>query len=100
MTERRLLGPAELEQVAASLPGWEVGGGRLHREFVFGSFAEAFGFMTAVAIQANAMDHHPDWSNAYTHVRVDLVTHDLGGISTRDAELAGAMDRLARSFER
>jgi 4a-hydroxytetrahydrobiopterin dehydratase len=54
--------------------------------------------MTAAALHANALDHHPDWSNAYTRVIVDLVTHDLGGISTRDLELARAMERLATSF--
>lgn len=100
MTERRLLGPSELDEAMLPLSGWEVRNGKLHREYVFASFPEAFAFMTAAALHANALDHHPDWSNAYTRVTVDLVTHDLGGISTRDVELAGSMERLASSLAR
>lgn len=96
VSERRLLEPDEVSAAVQRLEGWTVVGGQLHRELRFGSFAEAFGFMTTVAIHAQAMDHHPDWSNAYTRVIVDLSTHDLGGISTRDVELAERIDAAAR----
>lgn len=87
------------EQIQAGLsglrPGWTVKDGKLHRELSFEGFVEAFGFMTSVAITAQAMDHHPEWFNVYSKVVIDLTTHDAGGISARDLELAAAIDRLA-----
>jgi 4a-hydroxytetrahydrobiopterin dehydratase len=77
------------------LPGWELRDGKLHREFKFKNFVEAFGFMTRVALKAEAMNHHPDWSNAWNRVDVELVTHDAGGITERDFTLASAMNALA-----
>lgn len=74
---------------------WQVQGGRLHREFVFADFKAAFGFMTRVAQVAEELDHHPDWSNVYNRVRVDLHTHDVGGLTELDFELARAMNRIA-----
>jgi 4a-hydroxytetrahydrobiopterin dehydratase len=68
--------------------GWEVVDGKLHRELVFGDFAEAFGFMARVALIAEKLDHHPDWSNAWNRVVIDIVNHAEGGISERCADLA------------
>ena len=90
-----VLGPSEIEQALASLDGWEVKDGKLHREFVFASFVEAFGFMTRAALIAERTDHHPEWFNVYRTVRVDLTTHESGGITERDTALARAMNELA-----
>ena len=79
----------------AKLPGWQLRDGKLHREFVFADFVAAFGFMTRAALVAERMNHHPEWFNIYKRVQVDLTTHEAGGISQRDIELAAAMDRLA-----
>ncbi len=76
------------------LPGWTLQGGKLHREFVFADFIEAFGFMTRVALCAQAMDHHPEWSNVYNRVRIDLTTHDAGGLTSRDVGLATRISAL------
>jgi 4a-hydroxytetrahydrobiopterin dehydratase len=75
--------------------GWEVVDGRLHREFVFDAFVEAFGFMSSAALVAEKMDHHPDWSNSWNKVVVDLVSHDVGGITDRDVQLALRMNEIA-----
>ncbi|HZR79773.1 MAG TPA: 4a-hydroxytetrahydrobiopterin dehydratase [Candidatus Binatia bacterium] len=83
-------------RIAAIAP-WELRDGKLHREYRFGSFVDAFGFMASVALVAEAMNHHPEWSNVYGTVRVDLVTHDAGGISERDFRLAERMEAIARS---
>lgn len=75
--------------------GWSVVGGALHREFVFTDFSEAFGFMTRAALAAEKMDHHPDWSNSWNKVTVDLSSHDVGGLTARDERLARRMNELA-----
>lgn len=93
--ERRKLSDAELKGELNRLPGWTVAGGKLHRRYVFGDFVEAWAFMSAAALHVQQMDHHPEWANVYHTVTVDLVTHDLGGISTRDVELAGRFEALA-----
>ncbi|MBS1836650.1 MAG: 4a-hydroxytetrahydrobiopterin dehydratase [Actinobacteria bacterium] len=85
----------ELADAVASLPGWEVRDGRLHRELRFADFSRAFGFMAAAAVVAQGMDHHPDWSNSYATVTVDLTTHDAGGVTVLDVELARRMSELA-----
>ena len=72
--------------------GWTVVGGKLHREFEFHNFVEAFGFMTMVALLAEKADHHPDWTNSWNKVVIDLVSHDEGGITDRDTELADAIN--------
>ncbi len=79
----------------ADMPGWEVVDGMLHRELRFDDFVAAFGFMTSVAIVAEKLNHHPEWSNVYNQVKVDLSTHDAGGITDLDFELATRIDRLA-----
>lgn len=91
---RRLLEPREIEQRLSGLPGWIVRDGRLRRELVFPSFDRAWGFMTSLAIVAQAMDHHPSFQNEYTRVVLEVWTHDLGGLSTWDFELANAAERL------
>lgn len=84
-----------IEAELASRPRWSVKDGKLHRELRFDGFAEAFGFMTSVAIAAERMDHHPEWFNVWNKVVIDLTTHDAGGISARDFKLADVIDRLA-----
>ena len=77
-----------------ALPGWAIVGGKLHRVFEFRDFAEAFAFMTRVALLAEKIDHHPDWQNAYNRVTIDLVTHDAGGLTTLDFDLAAKISEL------
>ena len=84
----------KIEAGLQSLPGWTRDGDKLYREFAFTDFSRAFGFMAAAAIQAQAMNHHPEWFNVYASVKVWLSTHDAGGISTRDLALAAAMSAL------
>jgi 4a-hydroxytetrahydrobiopterin dehydratase len=76
-------------------PGWEIVDGKLHREFRFADFVEAFGFMARVAVVAEKMDHHPEWSNVWNRVTVDLVSHDAGAITDRDVTLATRMNEFA-----
>ena len=77
------------------LNAWAVVNGKLRREFKFKNFVQAFGFMTQVAIEAEKMDHHPEWSNVYNRVVIDLVTHSVGNkISNLDVALAGKIEEL------
>ncbi len=86
----------ELQSAMEELPGWELEGDRLRREFVFGDFVEAFGFMTSVALLAERANHHPEWRNVYNRVTIELTTHDAGGLTRRDLSLASEIDRLMR----
>ena len=79
-----------------ALPGWTLEAGKLHKAFTFKDFVEAWSFMTAVALAAEAMGHHPEWSNVYNRVIVDLSTHDAGGLTTLDFDLAAKMEAAAR----
>jgi len=97
MAKRRLLTESQLSEELKKLSGWKVVQGKLHKEFEFETFVDAFGFMTKVAVTAEAMNHHPEWFNVYGKVRVDLVTHDLGGISTFDVLLAQKMNEFSNS---
>jgi 4a-hydroxytetrahydrobiopterin dehydratase len=83
----------------AKLPHWRELQGRdaIARKFVFVDFNQAFGFMARAALTAEKMDHHPEWSNVYKTVEVTLSTHDAGGVTQKDIELARAMDGFARS---
>ncbi len=81
----------------AALPSWSIRDGSLHREYRFSDFSEAFGFMARAALAAEKLDHHPDWSNSWNRVVVDLVTHDSGGITELDFRLAEEMERLAHT---
>lgn len=89
----------ETERAAAlaALPAWSLreDGLAITRTFRFTDFAEAFGFMTRVAILAEKADHHPEWFNAYNRVEITLTTHDAGGLSKRDVALAGAIDNFS-----
>jgi 4a-hydroxytetrahydrobiopterin dehydratase len=76
-------------------PSWSIVDGKLHRELRFPSFIEAFGFMTRAALVAQSMDHHPEWSNVYGTVVIDLTTHSAGGMTENDLELSNAIDELA-----
>lgn len=82
--------------LGSSVPGWTpaLDKDAIRREFKFADFSEAWGFMTRVALLAEKMDHHPDWSNVWNTVRVELSTHDVGGLSDRDIRLAQAINRL------
>jgi 4a-hydroxytetrahydrobiopterin dehydratase len=93
--ERRLLSDAERQRALAGLPGWSLREQRLWREFTFADFPAAFAFMTRVALLAERMNHHPDWENGYNRVRIALTTHDLGGLSTFDVELARRISAAA-----
>ena len=90
------LSESDVSQRLARVPLWAVRNGRLHRDFTFPTFVEAFGFMTRAALLAEAMNHHPDWSNSWNKVTIELVSHDAGGISQRDFDLAAAIDGLLR----
>lgn len=96
MTSPKLLSTAELNAALASLEGWSVVEGKLHRQFQFESFVGAFGFMSSLALVAEAMGHHPEWCNVYNRVTIDLTTHDAGGITNLDVELARQANALAR----
>jgi 4a-hydroxytetrahydrobiopterin dehydratase len=85
---------AVLADEVAKLSGWSIVNGKLNKTFRFGNFVEAFGFMTKVAIVAEKMDHHPELFNVYNRVVIDLTTHDAGGISHLDIELAKKINSL------
>jgi 4a-hydroxytetrahydrobiopterin dehydratase len=89
------LTPEEIAERLEELPEWEIVDGKLHREFRFPDFKQAFAFMTGVALKADQMDHHPEWSNVYNRVTIDLTTHDASGITRQDFELAAEAERLA-----
>jgi 4a-hydroxytetrahydrobiopterin dehydratase len=97
MSRPARLSDAEISARLAALPGWSLAGGKLRREFVFRDFSEAFGFMARAALAAEKLDHHPDWSNVWNRVVVDLSTHDAGGITVLDFDLGEEMNRLAGS---
>ncbi len=79
----------------AETPGWELAEGGINRTFTFDSFVAAFGFMASAAIVAEKMNHHPEWSNVYNRVTVRLTTHDAGGLTALDFDLAARMNALA-----
>ncbi len=86
----------ERSDALAALPEWSLArdGNAIHRKFAFTDFSEAFAFMTRVALLAESHDHHPEWSNVYNRVEITLTTHDAGGLSQRDVEMAKAIDAL------
>lgn len=89
------LSDTALEAELQGLDGWTVENGKLHKEYVFLDFVQAFGFMSAAALLAERSNHHPEWFNVYKKVRVDLVTHEAGGITSLDINLAKEFDRVA-----
>ena len=89
-----LLSLQEREDLRNTLTHWELSNDRLRRQWQFKDFSEAFAFMTRVAMLAETKQHHPNWSNVYNRVTIELTTHDLGGLSHLDAELARSIDDL------
>lgn len=87
---------SDIAMLATSLPGWTVAqdGKAIRREFRFRDFNEAWGFMNRVALLAEKQDHHPDWSNVWNTVRIELSTHDAGGLTANDVTLAKAISAL------
>ncbi len=94
---RELLEGQALAQALKVRPGWQAAadGKSIEKQFTFANFSEAFAFMTRAALAAEKLDHHPDWSNVYRRVDVRLTTHDSGGVTALDLELAALMDRYA-----
>jgi 4a-hydroxytetrahydrobiopterin dehydratase len=94
--KRVKLSEGEVALAVSKLPGWKVEHDKLHREYAFVDFVAAFAFMSGAALVAQAMDHHPEWFNVWNKVRIDLVTHDAGGITALDVKLAYSMEELAK----
>ncbi|MDY7097776.1 MAG: 4a-hydroxytetrahydrobiopterin dehydratase [Pseudomonadota bacterium] len=96
MTSIPELSDADREDLLKRHPEWELTreGKAIQRTFQFGDFSEAWGFMSRVALLADNHDHHPEWFNVYAKVEITLTTHDAGGLSTRDAAMARAIDEL------
>ncbi len=91
---RKKLTDTEIQKNLEQLNGWTVENGKLHKELQFDTFVTAFGFMVQLALIAESMNHHPEWFNVYNRVTIDLMTHDAGGISELDFELAKHADAL------
>src|SRR5258708_34945991 len=96
MAKHDKLSADAIENALAALPGWGVKDAKLHREYKFPDFVHAFGFMAASAVAIEAMNHHPEWFNVYNRVTIDLTTHDSGGVTSKDVELAGKLEQLAK----
>jgi 4a-hydroxytetrahydrobiopterin dehydratase len=88
------LSQEDIESELKNLPGWSVVNDKLHREIEFESFNQAFGFMTRAAMEIEKMNHHPEWFNVYNRLVIDLMTHDAGGITTNDINLARILNSL------
>ena len=90
------LSDEQIKTELTELSGWSVINGKLHKDFVFDDFVEAFGFMTRAAIHIEKMNHHPEWFNVYNKISVDLTTHDAGGITQNDISLASTLNSLKK----
>jgi 4a-hydroxytetrahydrobiopterin dehydratase len=88
----------EVDAALAGLPAWSVQNGKLHRAYKFPDFAHAIGFMATAAPKIEKLDHHPEWANVYNRVTVHLTTHDSGGITKKDVELAGILEAIAQKL--
>lgn len=92
-----LLSTEEIEQHLANLPHWHLNqDGKLERTFTFPTFRDAFAFMTTVALIAEKLDHHPEWFNVYSQVKIELTSHDVGGLSKRDFKMAAAVNGIPK----
>ena len=89
------LSKTDIDEELKSLPGWSVVNEKLHKEFQFDSFNQAFGFMTRAAMEIEKMNHHPEWFNVYNKITIELTTHDAGGITKNDVNLAKILNSLA-----
>lgn len=96
MSASPVLSKSDLDSALGQLPGWSLKDEKLHCEYKFGSFVEAFGFMSSLALVAESMGHHPEWFNVYNRVTIDLTTHDAGGITMKDVDLARKANELAQ----
>jgi 4a-hydroxytetrahydrobiopterin dehydratase len=96
--EWRKYSPSEIKDSLAKLPMWKLEKGKLHRELEFRSFEDAIAFIVRAALEISKLDHHPEWFNVYNRVKIDLTTHDLGGISGYDFVLARKLDGVAKIF--
>lgn len=85
----------EITRQLSTLDGWALDGDAITRRFGFDTFPAAMDFMARAALKIDAMNHHPEWSNVYNRVDVRLTSHDAGGVTARDIELAGILDRVA-----
>ncbi|MBL8692582.1 MAG: 4a-hydroxytetrahydrobiopterin dehydratase [Planctomycetes bacterium] len=94
MTAPPLLKRDAIDRALADLPGWTLSDGKLRREYRFASFVDAFGWMASAALVAEAAQHHPEWRNCYGLVSIELTTHDSGGITQKDLDLARRMELL------
>ena len=97
MNSTGLLSTEQIDELLEDHPSWVVDGDALRRQFEFADFAEAFGFMTRVALIAEKRFHHPEWSNVWSRVVIRITDHEAGGISGRDAAFVEAVDRLVES---
>lgn len=88
------LSDEDINEELKKLQGWSKVNEKLHKEFSFDSFNQAFGFMTRAAMEIEKMNHHPEWFNVYNRITIDLTTHDAGGITKNDVNLAKILDSL------
>ena len=88
------LSSEKIESELKNITGWKVVNEKLHKDFVFNDFNEAFGFMTRAAMHIEKMNHHPEWFNVYNKLTVELTTHDAGGITENDVKLAKILNSL------
>ena len=88
------LSESRIEEKLKNLPGWSVKNDKLYKEFQFNDFNQAFGFMTRAAMEIEKMNHHPEWFNVYNRITVELTTHDAGGITNNDVNLARILNSL------
>ena len=89
------LSQTDIDEELKNLPGWSVVNEKLHKEFQFDDFNQAFGFMTRAAMEIEKMNHHPEWFNVYNKITIELTTHDAGGITKNDINLAKILNSLA-----
>lgn len=99
MPSRERLADERISSGLTKLPGWSIVNGKLHKEFKFRDFSYAFGFMATAAPAIEKRDHHPEWSNVYNRVTVDLTTHDAGGITQLDMDLAALLEEIASRLQ-
>ena len=88
------LSDSDIDEELKKLSGWNVKDDKLHKEFQFDNFNQAFGFMTRAAMEIEKMNHHPEWFNVYNRITVDLTTHESGGITNNDVNLAKILNSL------
>ena len=95
MSKMQKLSDSDIQAAFKNLDGWSLQGNKLHRQFKFANFNEAFGFMTRLALVAEKLGHHPEWFNVYNRVTIDLTTHDAGGITELDVKFAEQANAFA-----